>query len=170
MFAQTESQKSSFLEQTKAAREERALEKRREEAAILLQATLKGFVARSKYQRRIMWVQQTQIQNTYVYSISNLIYYIYWFTAKTLMQFLRVVRMKVKRILYYLLFMYTPCCVDIWHKSNWTKAMVTCGIVWRASVAMWTVPWKLRIQSYRMQHYVCTRSAACRGLDTLNYC
>lgn len=54
MFAQTESQKSSFLEQTKAAREERALEKRREEAAILLQATLKGFVARSKYQRRIM--------------------------------------------------------------------------------------------------------------------
>lgn len=54
MFAQTESQKSNFLEQTKAAREERALEKRREEAAILLQATLKGYAARRKYQKRIV--------------------------------------------------------------------------------------------------------------------
>ncbi|EDW19516.2 LOW QUALITY PROTEIN: uncharacterized protein Dmoj_GI13828 [Drosophila mojavensis] len=54
MFAQTESYKNNFLEHTKAAREERALEKRREEAAILLQATLKGFVARSKYQKCII--------------------------------------------------------------------------------------------------------------------
>lgn len=52
MFAQN--QKASFLEQTKAAREERALEKRREQAAILLQSTLKGYVARRKYQKRIM--------------------------------------------------------------------------------------------------------------------
>ncbi|KAH8384380.1 hypothetical protein KR200_000365 [Drosophila serrata] len=52
MFAQT--QKSNFLEQTKAAREERALEKRRELAAILLQSTLKGNAARRKYQKRII--------------------------------------------------------------------------------------------------------------------
>jgi len=52
MFAQN--QKASFLEQTKAAREERALEKRREQAAILLQSTLKGYAARRKYQKRIM--------------------------------------------------------------------------------------------------------------------
>lgn len=166
MFAQTESQKSSFLEQTKAAREERALEKRREEAAILLQATLKGFVARSKYQRRIMWVQ-----HAYIYSISNLYIYIYifyisWFSAKTLRQFLRAVRMKLKRILYYQLSMYTQCCVDIWHKSNWTKLMAVWGIDWRAFVAMWTVPWKLRIQNCRMQLYVCTKNAVCPGLDT----
>ncbi|XP_001354157.2 ubiquitin-protein ligase E3B [Drosophila pseudoobscura] len=54
MFAQTESQKTSFLEQTKAAREERALEKRRELAAILLQSTLKGYASRRKYQKRII--------------------------------------------------------------------------------------------------------------------
>ncbi|XP_070070990.1 ubiquitin-protein ligase E3B isoform X2 [Drosophila takahashii] len=52
MFAQN--QKTSFLEQTKAAREERALEKRREQAAILLQSTLKGYAARRKYQKRII--------------------------------------------------------------------------------------------------------------------
>ncbi|XP_043650332.1 ubiquitin-protein ligase E3B isoform X1 [Drosophila teissieri] len=52
MFAQN--QKTSFLEQTKAAREERALEKRRELAAILLQSTLKGYAARRKYQKRII--------------------------------------------------------------------------------------------------------------------
>ncbi|KAH8301101.1 hypothetical protein KR018_001796 [Drosophila ironensis] len=51
MFAQT--QKSNFLEQTKVAREERALEKRREQAATLLQSTLKGYTARRKYQKRI---------------------------------------------------------------------------------------------------------------------
>ncbi|XP_017071877.1 ubiquitin-protein ligase E3B [Drosophila eugracilis] len=52
MFAQN--QKTSFLEQTKAAREERALEKRREHAAILLQSTLKGYAARRKYHKRII--------------------------------------------------------------------------------------------------------------------
>lgn len=52
MFAQT--QKSNFLEQTKAAREERALEKRRELAATLLQSTLKGYAARRQYQKRII--------------------------------------------------------------------------------------------------------------------
>ncbi|KRF99210.1 uncharacterized protein Dwil_GK12351, isoform B [Drosophila willistoni] len=54
MFAQTESQKSSFLEQTKAAREERALIQRREQAAILLQSTLRAYTARRKYQKRII--------------------------------------------------------------------------------------------------------------------
>ncbi|XP_068149588.1 ubiquitin-protein ligase E3B isoform X2 [Drosophila tropicalis] len=54
MFAQTESQKSSFLEQTKAAREERALIQRREQAAILLQSTLRAYTVRRKYQKRII--------------------------------------------------------------------------------------------------------------------
>lgn len=54
MFSTTESQKTSFLEQTKAAREERALEKRREWAAIKLQSSIKGFLARRRYQKKIM--------------------------------------------------------------------------------------------------------------------
>lgn len=54
MFGHAESQKDSFLEQTKAAREERAQEKRRECAAICIQARVKGFLARRKYEKRIM--------------------------------------------------------------------------------------------------------------------
>ncbi|TMW42057.1 hypothetical protein DOY81_012858, partial [Sarcophaga bullata] len=54
MFSTTEFQKTTFLEQTKAAREERALEKRREWAAIKLQSTIKGFLARRRYQKQII--------------------------------------------------------------------------------------------------------------------
>lgn len=54
MFGVTESQKDSFLEQTKAAREERASEKRRENAAVCIQARIRGFLARKKYQREIL--------------------------------------------------------------------------------------------------------------------
>ncbi|XP_037932365.1 ubiquitin-protein ligase E3B [Teleopsis dalmanni] len=54
MFTHGESQKSTFLEQNKAAREERLLEKRREWAAVRIQASLKGFVARRRYYRRII--------------------------------------------------------------------------------------------------------------------
>lgn len=56
MFSATESQKSSFLEQTKAAREERALEKKREGAAIRIQSSVKGFLARRRFQKRIVYV------------------------------------------------------------------------------------------------------------------
>lgn len=54
MFGTSESQKKTFLVQTKAAREERALEKRREWAAIKLQCCIKGFLARRRYQRQIL--------------------------------------------------------------------------------------------------------------------
>ncbi|XP_059216433.1 ubiquitin-protein ligase E3B [Stomoxys calcitrans] len=54
MFSGTESQKTSFLEQTKAAREERALEKKRECAAVKIQSTVRGFTARRRFQKRIL--------------------------------------------------------------------------------------------------------------------
>ncbi|KAF6203973.1 hypothetical protein GE061_002311 [Apolygus lucorum] len=47
----TESQKSAFLEHTKAAREERALEKKKEQAATKIQAVIKGWLQRQKYSR-----------------------------------------------------------------------------------------------------------------------
>uniref|UniRef100_A0A0A9Y2C9 HECT-type E3 ubiquitin transferase n=2 Tax=Lygus hesperus TaxID=30085 RepID=A0A0A9Y2C9_LYGHE len=47
----TESQKSAFLEHTKAAREERALEKKKEEAATKIQAVIRGWLQRQKYSR-----------------------------------------------------------------------------------------------------------------------
>lgn len=54
MFTQSESTKGSFLEQTKAAREERALEKRKEQAATVIQANIRGWLARIKFQRIIL--------------------------------------------------------------------------------------------------------------------
>ncbi|KAJ8917808.1 hypothetical protein NQ315_010714 [Exocentrus adspersus] len=54
MFHKAENSKSSFLEQTKAAREERALEKRRDEAATLLQANVRGWLTRIKFTRDIL--------------------------------------------------------------------------------------------------------------------
>lgn len=54
MFASNESQKSSFLEQTKAAREERALEKRREMAVIGIQSCVRTFLARRRYHKQIL--------------------------------------------------------------------------------------------------------------------
>jgi ubiquitin-protein ligase E3 B len=49
MFSITESKKGSFLEQTKAAREERAQEKKRERAATVIQAHIRGWLARKKF-------------------------------------------------------------------------------------------------------------------------
>ncbi|XP_022183812.2 ubiquitin-protein ligase E3B [Nilaparvata lugens] len=48
------SRKGTFLEQTKAAREERAHEKRRDAAATLLQAHVRGWLGRIKFARRIL--------------------------------------------------------------------------------------------------------------------
>jgi len=56
MFHTKDNPKGSFLEQTKAAREERALEKRREEAVVLIQATVRGWLARVKFTRQILCV------------------------------------------------------------------------------------------------------------------
>lgn len=52
--ADSQQSKSSFLEEKKAAREERALEKRREWAALKIQSSIKSYVARRRYQKRIM--------------------------------------------------------------------------------------------------------------------
>lgn len=49
MFNKAESKKGSFLEQTKAAREERAQEKKREWAATIIQAHIRGWLARKKF-------------------------------------------------------------------------------------------------------------------------
>lgn len=54
MFHKTDNPKCSFLEQTKAAREERALEKKKEKAATIIQATIRGWLARVKFSRTIL--------------------------------------------------------------------------------------------------------------------
>ncbi|XP_053625281.1 ubiquitin-protein ligase E3B [Plodia interpunctella] len=52
MFPQTS--KDTFLEQTKAAREERALEKKREQSAVKIQALVKGWLARQRFTKLIL--------------------------------------------------------------------------------------------------------------------
>ncbi|KAL3269178.1 hypothetical protein HHI36_008263 [Cryptolaemus montrouzieri] len=54
MFHKTEDQKGSFLEQTKAARKERALEKQRETACITIQAYVRGWLTRTKVTKTIL--------------------------------------------------------------------------------------------------------------------
>lgn len=54
MFHKTENTKGTFLEQTKAAREERALEKRKDYAATLIQKHVRGWLARVKFVRCIL--------------------------------------------------------------------------------------------------------------------
>ncbi|XP_017769365.1 PREDICTED: ubiquitin-protein ligase E3B [Nicrophorus vespilloides] len=54
MFHRAECQKGNFLEQTKAAREERALEKRKDEAAIKIQALVRGWLVKKKFTNRII--------------------------------------------------------------------------------------------------------------------
>lgn len=54
MFNASESQKSSFLDKTKAAREERALEKKRDHAVLVIQSWIRGWLTRIKYERRIL--------------------------------------------------------------------------------------------------------------------
>lgn len=54
MFGAAESQKTSFLEQTKAARAERAFEKKRETAAIVIQSRIRGWSTRKKYLSQIL--------------------------------------------------------------------------------------------------------------------
>lgn len=56
MFGVNESQKLSFLDKTKAAREERALEKKRDNAIIIIQSSIRGWLTRIKYQQKVMYV------------------------------------------------------------------------------------------------------------------
>lgn len=54
MFSKSSASKDTFLEQTKAAREERALEKKRELSAIKIQAVIRGWLARQRFTKRIL--------------------------------------------------------------------------------------------------------------------
>lgn len=54
MFNSSESQKISFLDRTKAAREERAFEKKRDNAIIVIQSWIRGWLTRIKYERRVL--------------------------------------------------------------------------------------------------------------------
>ncbi|KAJ8970798.1 hypothetical protein NQ317_015874 [Molorchus minor] len=54
MFNTPGNSKGDFLEQTKAAREERALEKRRDAAAALIQANVRGWLGRLKFSQTIL--------------------------------------------------------------------------------------------------------------------
>lgn len=54
MFSKTITSKDSFLEQTKAAREERALEKKREQSAIKIQSMIRGWLAKQRFNKIIL--------------------------------------------------------------------------------------------------------------------
>lgn len=54
MFSKSITNKDTFLEQTKAAREERALEKKREQSAIKIQAVVRGWLAKQKFIKLIL--------------------------------------------------------------------------------------------------------------------
>lgn len=54
MFHKAQDEKGSFLEQTKAARKERALEKQKETASITIQAYIRGWLARIRVNRNIL--------------------------------------------------------------------------------------------------------------------
>lgn len=54
MFNASESQKISFLDKTKAAREERALEKKQDNAILMIQSWVRGWLARIKYEKQVL--------------------------------------------------------------------------------------------------------------------
>lgn len=54
MFSKSLTSKDTFLEQTKAAREERALEKKRELSAVKIQAIVRGWLARRRFIKLIL--------------------------------------------------------------------------------------------------------------------
>lgn len=54
MFKAEESSRGSFLQQTKAAREERAHEKDREAAVTVIQAYVRGWLARIRFTKKIL--------------------------------------------------------------------------------------------------------------------
>ncbi|XP_045782566.1 ubiquitin-protein ligase E3B [Maniola jurtina] len=54
MFSKSITSKDTFLEQTKAAREERALEKKREQSAVKIQAIVRGWLARHRFIKLIL--------------------------------------------------------------------------------------------------------------------
>lgn len=54
MFHKTEDSKGNFLQHAKAAREERAFEKKRENAAIIIQANVRGWLCRVKFTKTVL--------------------------------------------------------------------------------------------------------------------
>lgn len=54
MFGESESQKNVFLDKTKAAREERAFEKKRDYSVTIIQAQVRGWLSRKHYEQMIL--------------------------------------------------------------------------------------------------------------------
>lgn len=54
MFSESESQKNVFLDKTKAAREERAFEKKRDTSVIIIQARVRGWLSRKNYEQLVL--------------------------------------------------------------------------------------------------------------------
>lgn len=54
MIRDVESSKTAFLDKTKAAREERALEKKKDTSVVIIQATIRGWLSRKKHERLIL--------------------------------------------------------------------------------------------------------------------
>lgn len=56
MFGDKECEKDNFLVHMKTARLERALDKQREQSVVIIQKSIRGFLARKSYQRIILYV------------------------------------------------------------------------------------------------------------------
>lgn len=54
MFSDSELSKASFLDKTKAAREERAFGKKKDESVIVIQATIRGWLERKRFERYVL--------------------------------------------------------------------------------------------------------------------
>lgn len=67
MFKTEESPKDSFLQQTKAAREERAHEKCKEDAVVCIQKNVRGWLARARFAKKILLVC-----TWFLYTVHNL--------------------------------------------------------------------------------------------------
>lgn len=52
MFSTHESNREAFLEATREAREERAAERRRDEAAVAIQAAIRGWLVRCSVEKK----------------------------------------------------------------------------------------------------------------------
>ena len=79
MFHKAENQKGSFLEQTKAAREERALEKRKDVAAVVIQKLVRGWLARVKFSKKILWVRLRHTFLVHLFSVVHIEIGVLWY-------------------------------------------------------------------------------------------
>lgn len=54
MFADDRNTKDEFIQKLKVARDERALDKKRDDAAIRIQSWIRGWLARIEYQKLVL--------------------------------------------------------------------------------------------------------------------